>query len=80
MTQPVQMYRSNSGALFSTRYESLCDDLKHLFVQSGDLNEASATKLVAWLTDPRETLAQVSDLIEQVYNEHPEAPRAAEHD
>lgn len=60
MTQPVRMYRSNSGSLYDNRFESLRDDLKHLFMQSDTLNEASATKLVEWLTHSHETTAQLS--------------------
>jgi len=78
MTQPIQMYRSHDGSIHETEFASLKADLKHMLVQSDAINEASAAKLVAWLTDPRENLAGMAELVEMLYDKHPEASRVDE--
>lgn len=74
MTQPIQMYRSTSGTVHETEFASLKDDLRHMLVQSSALNEASASQLVEWLTDPRENLPKLACMIEMLYEKHPTAP------
>lgn len=65
MTQTIQMYRSVNGTIHETEQESLKADLHYCLMQSNTINEASATKLVEWLSGSGEA-ADIINALHQV--------------
>jgi hypothetical protein len=74
MTVKVEMFRSTSGNLFDTEHCALRDDLRGLLIDSGDVNEASAVKLVDYITGDLSRLNAFREQLERIAKTHPALP------
>lgn len=75
MAQKVTMFKSDSGKSFDSEHDALRDDLHHMLVKSGHINDASATAFVEWACKPRDNLSGLGSVLKSLYDTHPEAPK-----
>lgn len=78
MAQKVTMFKSDSGKSFDSEHDALRDDLHHMLIKSGHINDASATAFVEWACKPRDNLSGLGSVLKSLYDTHPEAPTTAD--